>query len=232
MLVWYPKIKDLDIPQPETEIYKIPDEVLDNLRRENLKGLDMNEVHKLADKIGYPLFLRTDLASGKHFWERSCYVEERKNLKQHIFEVIAHNLTADIMGLDFKALAFRKYIPMKELFTAFFGNMPVNPEIRFFIRDGKIQCWHWYWIEDAIENPSVKNWEEVLEKEKKATMGKEIRRLKEYVQKIIKKFPEGYWSIDFCKSKEGEWILIDMATGKRSWKPKNCEYYEKPKSLI
>lgn len=45
-------------------------------------------------------------------------------------------------------------------------------------------------------------------------------------------FPVGYWSIDFCKAKDGRWILIDMATGERTWHKEDCEYYIKPKDLF
>ena len=50
----------------------------------------------------------------------------------------------------------------------------------------------------------------------------EIRFLTNYALTVAKQF-EGYWSIDFCKANDGRWILIDMARGKRSWHPENCQ---------
>lgn len=235
MLIWYPKIKDLDIPQPKTEFYIFDKDILRELYDEKFR-LPMKEIKKVANKIGYPLFIRTDLSSAKHSWDRSCYVEKEEDLEKHIMEVIEFNLCADIMGLNFKALYFREFIPMDSKFTAFHGKMPVNPERRYFIKEGEIQCHHAYWIEDAIEKGTdkdklPKNWRE-LAKEVNTETKEEIKLLSEYVNQISKLFPKGYWSIDFCKAKDGRWILIDMATGERSWHDENCKYYVKPKDLL
>ena len=32
---------------------------------------------------------------------------------------------------------------------------------------------------------------------------------------------EGFWSVDFCKGADGQWYLIDMATGANSWHPEH-----------
>lgn len=219
MLYWYPMIRDLDIPQPKTAIYKIPKKELGRIMETNAENLDMKLIKKVAGRIGYPLFLRTDQASGKHSWDRTCYVPDSKSLKSHIFEVISFNYGADICGLPFKALIFRKYIQMDTLFTAFWGNMPVNPEVRFFINNGNIACYHWYWIEDAIKNPSRDDWKELIAKAKETV---EIDKLKQEAQKVAGEFKEGYWSVDFCRSKDQKWYLIDMATGEDSWHDESC----------
>jgi hypothetical protein len=180
MLFWYPKIKILDIPQPKTEIYEIPKNILENLCEENMQNLDMNAVKEVANRIGYPLFLRTDLASGKFFWKRSCFVEKEEDLKQHIFEVISFNQCADICGLPFEALVFREYIPMKNLFTAFYGEMPVNPEIRFFVKDGEVKCWHWYWCcckdTEVLTDNGFKKFKDLI-KEKIFTLNPKTRKI-------------------------------------------------------
>lgn len=235
MLIWYPKIKDLKIPQPKTEMYIFPEKDLGFLYNENFK-LDMEEIKRVANKIGYPLFVRTDLASGKHNWEDTCYVEKEEDLEKHIIEVIEFNLLVDIIGLDFKALFFREFIPMDSKFTAFYGKMPINPERRYFIKDGKIQCHHPYWIEEAIEKGTDKeilpdNWRE-LAKEMNTETQEEIELLFKYVEEVAKVLGGGYWSVDFCRAKDGRWILIDIATGERSWHDDKCKYYIKPKELI
>jgi hypothetical protein len=226
MMLWYPKIKNLDIPQPKTEIYEIPKNVLENLCEENMENLDMNAVKEVANRIGYPLFLRTDLASGKFFWKMSCFVEKEEDLQSHIFEVISFNQCAGVVGLPFEALVFREYIQMKNLFTAFYGEMPVNPEIRFFVENGEVLCWHWYWAMEAIKQPSVSNWKEILENEKKSVFGNEILWLTTDARKVSKVL-DGYWSVDFCKAKNDKWILIDCARADLSWHPDDCKFKKK-----
>lgn len=227
MLVWYPKIKDLPISQPETEMLVLTEEELKVLINENVPKSIVEKVKPICDRMGYPCFLRTDLASGKHSWKDSCFVDSPKELWKHIFEVVSFNLMADIFGLDFKALVIREFIPMATGFTAFYGDMPVNPERRYFIRDGKIICHHPYWIEEAIEEskqPSVSNWREISKELNRETR-EEIDLLTKYAELVAEQF-EGFWSVDFCKAKDGRWILIDMASGMKSWHP-NCP--NKPK---
>ena len=235
MLVWYPKIKDLDIPQPKTETLLFDKKTLNYLNNEQFV-LPMDKIKEIANRFGYPLFVRTDLASGKHDWVRSCYITKEEDLEKNIREVIYSNLLADIMGLDFRALIFREFIPMDSRFTAFYGKMPVNPERRYYIKDGKIQCHHAYWIEEAIEKGTdkkelPKNWKDIAKEINKETP-EEVKLLSNYVKQVAKVFPKGYWSVDFCKAKDGRWILIDMAVGEHSWHDKNCKYFIKPKELI
>jgi len=224
MLFWYPKIEDLPIPQPKTELIIFNDKELKVLLNENVPKSVVDKVRPVCDKMGYPCFLRTDLASGKHSWKDSCFVESPKDLWKHIFEVVSFNLCGDIMGLDFKALVVREFIPMASRFTAFSGDMPVNPERRYFVKNGLILCHHPYWIEEAIEEskpPSIKNWREVA-KELNTETDEEIKLLTSYTKLVAQQF-KGYWSVDFCKAKDGRWILIDMASGSRSWHPEECK---------
>jgi hypothetical protein len=100
--------------------------------------------------------------------------------------------------------------------------MPVNPERRYFINDGKVLCHHPYWIQAAITKPSIENWQEVLAEINTETT-EEVQLLSGYAELIAKELP-GFWSIDFCKAKNGQWYLIDMATGEHSWHPEDCPY--------
>jgi len=215
MLYWYPKIKDLPIPQPRTEIIPIT-------WRWSNDGVEIDDeslkcIKEKAKKFKFPLFVRTDHGSGKHDWKNTCFVEKPSKLERHIKNLILWGLTVDVIGLPCNAIALREYIQMNNLFTAFHGRMPVNPEIRFFI-DGKILCWHWYWIEDAIYNASTENWKEILNECKNSITEEEIETLNKYAE-IISKRLEGYWSVDFCQGKDGTWYLIDCALGENSWHP-------------
>jgi hypothetical protein len=95
----------------------------------------------------------------------------------------------------------------------------VNPERRYFIKDGEVLCHHPYWFKGSIRNPSVENWEE-LSDEMNSEKEEEIKLLTSY-SKIIADAVKGFWSIDFCKARNGCWILIDMATGENSWHPEH-----------
>lgn len=225
MLNWYPKIKDLPIPQPRTLFVMLNEKELESLYNEAVPESVTEKVKCVCDTMFYPCFLRTDLASGKHGWKKTCFIDGKSELWEHIYEVVSFNLCADLLGLDFKALVVREFIPMDTHFTAFYGDMPVNPERRYFIKDGKVVCHHPYWIEEAIEEskePSIPNWREVA-KQLNTETEEEIQLLTKYALMVAEKLPSS-WSVDFCKAKDGRWILIDMALAERSWHPEDCPH--------
>lgn len=236
MLYWYPKIKDLAIPQPRTMFVKITEHELSG---DGLCQTLVNRVRKAIDaNFKLPVFIRTDHASGKHEWERSCYYTGKFNnpkriggktpLHQNLWEIISFNQCATVLGLDYKVIVLREFIKMDATFKAFHGRMPVNSERRYFINEGKLVCRHPYWIPKAIESDLKyfwgkylpKNWRTLLKKHNTQTQN-EIKLLTEYANQVAEVF-EGYWSVDFCRGKNGIWYLIDMGEGHKSWHPK-CE---------
>lgn len=140
MMYWYPRIKDLAIPQPKTKIYKLSKQELKIFHNEQFPPTLMKNIESIISEFSYPLFVRTDFASGKHGWKDTCFIENKEKLSRNIFEIIVDNLIADLFGLPFEALVFREYIPLEARFEAFYGNMPVAKERRYFINNDQIQC--------------------------------------------------------------------------------------------
>lgn len=249
MLYWYPITRDLDIKQPRTNIIE-----LDKKGFSYLGVLDgdftviwpqLEDFKEAARDIGYPLFMRTDLTSIKHSWKETCYVEKEDDLERHILRFIDGSGCED---RPINAFVFREYIPMNTMFTEFFGETPINPEVRFFIWDGKITCWHWYWIEEVIANfrnnfrkysKSPSNWKEIMHEEMyklTSTMTSEgvspLVELTRETMKVAKAFKEGYWSVDFSQAADGTWYMIDMATGGSSWHPESCSVHKRYLKMI
>jgi hypothetical protein len=224
LLVWYPRIEG-KIPTPKTTVLKL---TVDE-RRELYKIMDGNPVNPVlegvirnaADRMDVPFFFRSDQASGKHQWKDTCYVTDKSKIMNHLANLIEFHEMAGIIGIRFDALVFREYLPLQSKFTAFNG-MPVAPEWRYFIRDGKPVCEHFYWAKDAIRNPSVKDWEklhdgmQILSQEDENTLEK-------YATIFAENNP-GYWSVDFALTRDKGWVLIDAARGEISWHPVECIY--------
>lgn len=231
MLYWYPLIKHLNIKMPKTEI--IPFEcnetwIMQVIDGEHSEHKIFEEIRERAKNIGYPLFMRTDHTSNKHNWIKSAYVTKEEDLYNHIRELFEFSLTADLMGgLPIRAIILREYIPMKEMFKAFYGQLPITPEYRFFINDGKAECVHWYWIDDAIQDPDKKEWKEIMAEEKRLCTG-EILQLEIQANKVAQQL-NGYWTVDFCKSATEEWYLLDMANGYNSYHEEDCKYFSQKK---
>ena len=128
-------------------------------------------------------------------------------------------------------LAFRKFLDLDTKFTYFTGNLPIGKERRYFIRKGKVQCHHHYWVQEAFDqrymiaqdytSTQYNKLMRILAKLNKEDP-EEITLLTKYAQQIADIMPE-YYSVDFAMDKTGKWWMIDMAKGSLSWHPK-CIY--------
>lgn len=227
MFNWFPIVNTLQIPQPATILMWF-----DNKSKVMIVGDSIRYTSTLkqrlmaaAAQLGYPLFMRTDQTSGKHAWKGTCYVESEDRLLGNLAGLIEYSENAGFFGLPLGGIVLREYVPMKSTFTAFNG-MPIAPERRYFIRDGSIQCKHPYWPADAMRfyGKEPKNWKKELEAMSKVSMKDEVL-LDKYALMVAEKL-EGYWSVDFCKAKDGRWMLIDMARGEVSFHWKDCKVRE------
>lgn len=242
LLYWYPKVQKLGIPTPKTEWVIMPSEIARKALEaedEKDKGVPrfrkiLDEIKKVAKSIGYPVVIRTDIASAKHDWEKAAFVRFEREMDSHVFKTIEHNEMADMLGLNYGAMVVREFLELDWRFKAFFGNMPVARERRYFVKDGSVLCRHPYWIEESIQDAHKDNgiqsellgyryhrlpnqWQILLAQLNTQTED-EVRVLIQYAYKIANDF-EGYWSVDFACTRDGKWVLIDMANGYASYHP-------------
>lgn len=224
MFYWYPIIKTIPIPQPKTEMYKFTEKEFKIIQHDEGIPVSIYEnCLSLAEKIGFPLFMRTDNSSCKHEWKRTCYVPSKEELKRHIFDLLEYSSMQGWMSYVDTGLAFREFIPLMTKFTAFAGDFPINKERRYFIKDRLVQCHHPYWYPKAIEgHTKQKNWNSIVDSlnyENDSEI-KFLTHCAEQVGSIL----DGYWSVDFAMSKTGIWYLFDMATGDESFHWLECKY--------
>lgn len=225
LLVWFPAVQGCGIPHPKTEIVELGAEMLWGIL--DGKPLDLPQktaLYDAAQRIGYPLFLRTDLTSGKHQWRDTCYVEGREDLLPHIGALAMDEAGHMMMGLPSRVVVLRRYIPLEATFTAFEG-MPVARERRYFVSGGKVVCHHPYWPESAIEEgwsqePLPQDWRDLLAALNEESQD-EVARLTVYAEGVGAALG-GAWSVDFARSKAGQWLLIDMAIAAESWHEDSC----------
>ena len=242
MCWWWPRVVDCGVPMPETRIIEPGEGVLWRFFCAVADGEPPPDdsawfplLEAAAEELGYPCFLRTDLRSGKHGFDRTCFVPTAAELRRHIFPLLEE--TEDFMGSDCKALVVRKYIEPAAAFTAFRGNLPIGRERRYFVRDGQVECHHPYWPLEAIEDTPFINgkfvrlaeaegaefdWRPLLA-DLSAEPPEEIELLTGYAETIGQAVGVGYWSVDFMQGADGRWWFIDMAEGEASWHPE-CEY--------
>lgn len=225
MFIWLPVVEAAGIPSPRTEMVDVGPGPLTGI----LDGNPLphpEPIIQAAERIGYPLFLRTDLASGKHSWRETCFVTQPERLLNHVYAVVEFNEMAGVIGLNYTGLALREYVELDSPFKAF-QEMPVARERRYFAEEGKVLCHHPYWIEDAIaaygaHRPMLPpDWRQRLADLNHE--GDEVGQLTEWAEAVsASRELEGVWSIDFAHTRDGRWLLIDMALGAMSWHPA-CE---------
>lgn len=222
MSFWWPRIKHMTIPQPKTIRFPLNRKAYfktlfdDSGKTPPPKG-DKEDFLKACQKLGFPVFMRTAETSAKHSWNKTCFVKSEEQLNNNFWSLLEDNYLAVDHIPD--AVFFREFIPMESYFTGWYNDFPVNKEVRTFIKNGEMQCWHPYWPPGAMEQakPSDPKWKEKYEKLCDLE-GWDVNTIVEYSNMVAKEFDEvyddpGWWSVDFAKGKDGKWYLIDMALG-------------------
>ena len=227
MLNWFPKIKDI-LPVPKTEILEISKE--ETFKIIQLLDGDMisEELHQkikaAANKIGYPLFMRSDQGSAKHDYDHSCHVASEDKLLGNLACLFEWHLMVDLWPV---AIVFRELLNLNSPFKAFDG-LPIAKERRYFVDDGKVICHHPYWPIGAIEQVRGHkelpgSWMEMLESINKEDI--EVPYLTKLAEDFNEKVP-GFYSVDFAQALDGGheiWFMIDAARGELSYHPEHKE---------
>lgn len=218
---WYPKLQASGVPTPETEIVQC-DFVLGRYLFNEEKQFEPNfkalaeKLGAIATRFGLPAFLRTGYGSGKHDWERTCWVTDASKIGQHIYNLAEWSGMVDFIGLPIQTWVVRKRIPTVAPFTAFYRHMPVTRERRYFFKDGKVIGHHPYWPPHSITKPSTPDWGAKLAVLNDQS-AEEIAFLTERSERVATQF-QGAWSLDWLYSDElKEWFAIDMALAHRSF---------------
>jgi len=224
-MIWYPRIKELGILTPETIFIKYDHRRLVSGME---YGVDISEslnltvegIKTAAEKIGYPIFLRTDLGSAKHSGPSAYFIDsmDDKKIRKVLFGLVEDQEMKFWLEKEGPLyLMIRKFIESDYSFTAF-GGLPIAREWRFFADTNDVHCYHPYWPEDAIKD-CVDGWQNLLKEHH--VEPKNINGLKEIAVKAAK-VCGGEWSVDFAMDKYGQWWLIDMATKQDSWHWQGC----------
>jgi len=212
---WYPKIQGL-IPTPKTVIVPVKRKWHKSGEFLYIPKKYIKEIVQAAQDFVFPIFLRGSHSSIKHDWKDTCFVPSLDVLEEHIQRIANECECLDVFGgVPVTSYAVREYIEMDTAFRFFGGDLPINPERRYFIYKNKLICHHPYWTSESIEEEKYHKKLDEINKE----IEEEKKLLNDYACKIATKF-DGYWSIDFCRAKAGKWYCIDMAMGYQSWHPK------------
>lgn len=231
---WLPKLQAAGIPTPRTEIIPCDFDLSLLLDGKTPEGFDdwLGVLSDAVFRMGTPCFLRTGQGSGKHNWRNTCYVADRAKLASHVASLVEWSHTVDFLGLPHDVWAVREMLPTSPVAVLdAYGNMPLVPEWRGFVRDGKVVCVHFYWPAKAIcqgfrsEPPNIGD---IIEQSRcGGWIAPEATRLLDAA--AIAFDGDGAWSVDVLQTRRG-YFVTDMAEAARSWHWPGCEHAESFKS--
>ena len=224
---WLPKLEAAGLPVPKTTLVAMPAEALRDIYRvfdgEAMTGRAQpffDDIKVAADAIGYPCFLRTDHTSGKHNWERTCYLAGPDAIPAHVIGIVEYSGMAGIVGLPCDVWAVREFLPTRLINVApRFGNMPICREFRFFIEDAHIRCWHPYWPREALEQGGVGAAEIDSVYEQLCQVDDEAPLME--LASAAGHAAGGAWSVDLLETARG-WHVTDMAEAEKSFHWEGC----------
>ena len=138
---WFPKIRDCEeVTHPKTVKVEMNDD-----SKHHRKWYNEEDVVEAIEHLGtgYPVFVRTDMASNKHRMKEASRIESEGDIRDTILHLIEFNETASLMGLPYESLYLREWVELEHHFKAF-QETPIAKEVRFFIADGEVLGGHFY----------------------------------------------------------------------------------------
>jgi len=222
-LVWFPPIERAGLPVPRTEFVEYdPYSLFPLLDGQPIGDFPMGKLEEACGRVGYPCFLRTDLASAKHEGLGSFKVTGPDDLPRAVFSTFESNCLKDLAPFT-RAFMVREWIGIPAAFTAF-GGLAIGVEWRFFAGQDGVRCHHFYWPAEAFRYSFERgggpaDWQERLDHLRTEPSPATLGRLEEMALDAVRAVGAHEWSIDFALDDAGRYWLIDMARAETSWHP-------------
>lgn len=185
-----------------------------------------DEVEVAARAVGFPVFIRTDLASAKHSGPTAYLAASASDLEEVLFKTIEDNelkFWPTSREEEPSAILVREYLNLEHHFTAFRG-LPISREWRLFATPEKVICAHPYWpaeaLEEHVDEAAYPDWEFWLQQLHEPMDMAELERMAKIAAGAAGS--PFAWSVDFCRDVTGKWWLLDMATMADSFHWSEC----------
>lgn len=224
--IWLPAIEAAGLPTPKTIVIPYDHGALTPI----FNGEDVPEMHELlgqvnaaVDQIGFPAFIRTDLASAKHSGPTAYKITCIGDIQRAVFETLEDNEMKFWVGPSPTAFLVRQFLNLEHHFTAFRG-LPISREWRYFATAERVICTHPYWpmesLEGHVDEAAYPDWQFWLQQlHEPPSDRKELERMAVVAAGAC---GDGAWSVDFCRDVDGKWWLLDMATMQDSYHWPEC----------
>ena len=224
--IWFPSIKSVGLRVPETIMlpYNHGSAVCwiedGSGKKEDWENA-VSGAKEAAKEIGYPVFIRTDLASAKHDGIASFRAACEEEITTCVGRTIYDNELKFGFDIGPTHIMVRQWLNLHHTFTAYQG-MPVAREWRFFADSRSVFCAHPYWPDGAVEDgiPNIDDWREKLKLLNE--LPHNYGELCSLAMRAAAACGDDRWSVDFAMDRDGSWWLIDMARMENSWHWPGC----------
>jgi hypothetical protein len=234
MTYWWPKLQSTGVPVPQTvRVGTEPVEVDDGApSTDNTTTIQLPDHAELTDAVatvdGPPAFIRNDQMSAKHQMESGARIQDTD--LDHLRRIAGtlHEHTMMAFGVPRpEAYYVREWLDLKHEFEAF-EHTPIASEVRVFIHEGDVHDYGFYWPHEALEQhrrhePELRgDWRTLLSQLREHALASFNAEIRPMAEAVADEF-DGYWSVDFAETEDGDWYAIDMARGEASWHPESVE---------
>lgn len=231
---WFPKLVAAGVPVPRTKIVQWPGHPWSLSYPLNgepappeLDGFiaDLKAAALRISPVG-PWFLRTGQGSGKHEWSKCCHLTDLDKILNHVCGLVEWSHLVDFLGLRHDVWVVREFLPTRPVAVLpRYHGFPLVPEVRAFIRGGRVVCHHDYWPAGAVQDGLPRGTDAIAAGEVAAAASvrglalDDALRLATVVARAFES--DGAWSVDLLPTDRG-WHVTDMAEAARSFHFPGC----------
>lgn len=198
MAYWFPTLREIDVPVPESQ--PLPLERPDD----GPPTWDSEFAAEVVENLGGEAFARSGYKSAA-IHQSGSYIPNHglETVDTTLKELVAQH---GMMGLPVgEFLWLREYLDVDH---CAYARAPLVPEVRAFIRDGEVVCHH-----PRLEGFDLApGGDELRERAVDAVERGWERSVETYADRVATAFDgDGWWSVDFIQTVDGEWYCTDMA---------------------
>lgn len=166
---------------------------------------DFEKIFEIIEPFGNaPLIVKDFVKSQKHYWDSACFIPSAAD-KDKVKSVISKFV--ELQGNDLnEGLVIREFVELQDLTTHSKSGMPLKQEYRLFFYKGNLLGCYDYWEEGeyaANEQPPLPLFID-----------------------IAKNVQSNFFSMDIAKTKNGEWIIIELGDGQVAGLPGKADRQE------
>lgn len=207
---WYSALTDTDVPMPATETVRLEE------TEDGAPEVPEEAFYEALEAVGGDAFLRGPFTAGASGAPHRAKSDAQKPteavstlLLEHVMQRFPHEYLLHV----------REWLPLRHTDGRLEGT---HPEVRFFVSDERVNCWHMRMDEmntpGETQPPAVQAGQERVKEDGDELlscaqtvaleMGKPENKWESFVTDHD---PVSSWAVDFVQDRNGDWWLTDMA---------------------